>query len=128
MQFKLPLPPTKLRVTIIRLLDAFYEEYQKEKFDLAVQLLAKWYRLPIPPIHWWEYLDGGRTGGVTYDNGEIHMQHPENWKASKSRTQGKQKWIRMVLHEWGHYYLHSNAESKADLFERSFIRGTRKVK
>lgn len=123
---RLILPPLSLRKQVVALLDAYYEAYQQENFSKAIALLSEWYHLDEPTVRWYEYLGGGRTGGQVTEDGVILLQSPENWKRSKSVTQGGLKWTRMVIHEFAHYYLWANCEEKAELFERRFVQGTRK--
>jgi hypothetical protein len=66
-------------------------------------------------VEWFEYLDWGRTAGRTYENGKIHLVHPENWKKGRKYNSERQ-WVNIVYHEMGHYIFWSDAERKADTF------------
>jgi hypothetical protein len=71
--------------------------------------------LKRPQVEWFEYLDWGRTAGRTYENGKIHLVHPENWKKGRKYNSERQ-WVNMVYHEMGHYIFWADAERKADTF------------
>ncbi len=75
-----------------------------------------------PRVRWFEYLDWGKTAGRTYENGDIHLVHPESWKRGRKYNSERQ-WIHTVYHEFGHYVLWSDAERKADGFAYRFVRG-----
>jgi len=78
--------------------------------------------LPRPRVRWFEYLDWGKTAGRTYENGDIHLVHPESWKRGRKYNSERQ-WIHTVYHEFGHYVLWADAEHKADGFAYRFVRG-----
>src|SRR5207244_3238753 len=80
------------------------------------------YHLPRPRVRWFEYLDWGKTAGRTYENGDIHLVHPESWKRGRKYNSERQ-WIHTVYHEFGHYVLWADAERKADGFAYRFVRG-----
>jgi hypothetical protein len=77
-------------------------------------------------VEWFEYLDWGRTAGRTYENGKIHLVHPENWKKGRKYNSERQ-WVNTVYHEMGHYIFWADAERKADTFalrmERNAVNG-----
>ena len=75
-----------------------------------------------PRVEWFEYLDWGRTAGRCYEDGKIHLVHPENWKKGR-KYNSERKWIQTVYHELGHYVLWADAERKADTFACRFVRG-----
>src|SRR5205823_4781054 len=75
-----------------------------------------------PRVAWFEYLDWGRTAGRTYENGAVHLVHPENWKNGRKYNSERQ-WVHTVYHEMGHYVLWADAERKADNFAYRFVRG-----
>ena len=118
-------PPTTIRRRIDDLLARFYDRYQDADFQVALEDLARWYHVKIPTIKWFEYIDGGTTAGRAFEDGPIWLQHPENWKRSKSKMQGKRKWIATVYHEFAHFMMGSEAEKKADTFARRFVAGLR---
>src|SRR5215475_15890835 len=116
------LPPLQERRTIDHYLSSFFHGYRDLEFRRAVSLMCKFYRLKRPRVEWYEYLDWGKTAGKTYENGSIHLVHPENWKRGRKYNSERQ-WIHTVYHEFGHYVLWADAERKADRFAYRFVRG-----
>ena len=55
------------------------------------------------------------AAGRTYENGKIHLVHPENWKKGRKYNTERQ-WVNTVYHEMGHYIFWSDAERKANTF------------
>jgi hypothetical protein len=108
-------PPVKERRMINRLLMAFFREHGVSNFNRAMAQLCRFYRLKRPQVEWFEYLDWGRTAGRTYENGKIHLVHPENWKRGRKYNSERQ-WVNAVYHEMGHYIFWTDAERKADAF------------
>lgn len=108
-------PPLRERRVIDRLLLAFFREHRPSNFNRAIGEICRFYRLRRPQVEWFEYLDWGRTAGRTYEDGKIHLVHPENWKRGRKYNSEKQ-WVNMVYHEMGHYIFWSDAERKADTF------------
>lgn len=119
---RIPVPGIRERRTVDRLLTAYFRDHNLADFRQAIVRLSRFYRLPTPPVHWYEYLDWGKTGGRTYENGRIHLVHPENWKRGRKYCSERQ-WIFTVYHEMGHYVLWSDPERKADTFAWRLIRG-----
>jgi hypothetical protein len=116
------LPGRRERRTVDQLLTRFFREYSLPDFRRAVSMMSRFYRLPSPPVAWFEYLDWGKTAGRTYENGNVHLVHPENWKNGRKYNSERQ-WIHTVYHEMGHYVLWADAERKADNFAYRFVRG-----
>jgi hypothetical protein len=121
------LPPIRERRQIDRLLAGFFHEQRTTDFRQALARIARYYRLPTPRITWFEYLDWGKTAGRTYENGEIHLVHPENWKRGRKYNSERQ-WVSMIYHEMGHYILWTDAERKADTFAAQMVRGLSDVR
>ena len=119
---RIPVPGLRDRRTVDRLLTSFFRDYRVAEFRRAIVQLSRFYRLPTPPVHWYEYLDWGKTAGRTYECGRIHLVHPENWKRGRKYFSERQ-WIFTVYHEMGHYVLWSDPERKADTFAWRQIRG-----
>jgi hypothetical protein len=115
-------PGVRVRRAVDRMLTTFFREYRLHHFHRAIGSLSRFYALPTPRFQWFEYLDWGRTAGRTYENGSIHLVHPENWKRGRKYNSERQ-WIHMVYHELGHYVLWADAERKADMFAYKFVRG-----
>jgi hypothetical protein len=115
-------PGIRDRRTVDQLLTAFFRDYRMASFQRAIGAMSRFYDLPRPRVEWFEYLDWGKTAGRTYENGNIHLVHPENWKRGRKYNSERQ-WIHTVYHEMGHYVLWSDAERKADGFAYRMIRG-----
>lgn len=115
-------PKLRKRRTVDRLLTTFFREHRSGDFGRAIGSLARFYDLPRPRVAWFEYLDWGKTAGRTYENGAIHLVHPENWKRGR-RYNSERQWVHTVYHELGHYVLWADAERKADGFAHRFVRG-----
>lgn len=108
-------PPLKERRMIDRLLAAYFRAHKASNFNRAIAEICRFYRLKRPRVEWFEYLDWGRLAGRTYENGKIHLVHPENWKKGRKYNSEKQ-WMNAVYHEMGHYIFWADAERKADTF------------
>jgi hypothetical protein len=108
-------PPLKERRMINRLLATFFRAHRPSDFNRAIGEICRFYRLKRPRVEWFEYLDWGRSAGRTYENGKIHLVHPENWKNGRKYNSEKQ-WMNAVYHEMGHYIFWADAERKADTF------------
>jgi hypothetical protein len=116
------LPALRDRRAIDRLLSAFFRDYRVFAFRRAIGMLSRFYNLRTPDVQWFEYLDWGKTAGRTYENGRIHLVHPENWKKGRKYNSERQ-WISTVYHEMAHYVFWTDAERKADMFAHRFVRG-----
>ena len=116
------IPNLRERRAVDRLLTGFFRDYAMAAFRRAMRALSHFYDLPTPRVEWFEYLDWGKTAGRTYENGKVHLVHPENWKKGRKYNSERQ-WIHTVYHEMGHYVLWADAERKADNFAYRFVRG-----
>jgi len=116
------LPGLRERRTVDRLLTLYFRHHRLGPFRRAMATMSRFYLLPTPRVDWYEYLDWGKTAGRTYENGRIHLVHPENWKRGRKYNSERQ-WIHTVYHEMGHYVLWADAERKADGFAYQFVRG-----
>ena len=116
------IPNLRERRTVDRLLTGFFRDYAIGAFRRAMRALSRFYDLPTPRVEWFEYLDWGKTAGRTYEDGKVHLVHPENWKKGRKYNSERQ-WIHNVYHEMGHYVLWADAERKADGFAYQFVRG-----
>jgi len=114
------LPPLRQRRSVDRSLRAFFETYASADFRRAIRVVCGFYNLKAPVIEWYEYLDWGKGAGRTYENGRIHLVHPENWKKGRKYNTARQ-WIHTVHHEIGHYLFWADAERKADLFAAAMM-------
>ena len=115
-------PGLRDRRTVDRRLTTFFRAHRELEFRRAIGSLSRFYDLPCPRVAWFEYLDWGKTAGRTYENGDIHLVHPENWKRGRKYNSERQ-WVHTVYHEFGHYVLWADAERKADGFAYRFVRG-----
>ncbi|MDO8432989.1 MAG: hypothetical protein Q7S58_11335 [Candidatus Binatus sp.] len=93
-------------------------------FNRAISALCKYFNVRRPRIEWFEYIDWGKTAGRTYEDGRIHLVHPENWKRGRVYF-SERLWIQMIYHEMGHYLFWTDAERKADIFSRRMVTGLR---
>ena len=115
-------PGVRARRSIDRSLTAFFRAYAPAQFRRAIAGISRFYHLRTPKVEWFEYLDWGKTGGRTLENGKIFLVHPENWKRGR-KYNSERRWIQTVYHEMGHYVLWADAERKADAFAYRFVRG-----
>jgi hypothetical protein len=116
------LPSLRERRSIDRMLQSFFADYAERDFRRAILALSRFYHLPRPKVAWFEYLDWGKTGGRTFEDGKILLVHPENWKRGR-KYNSERRWINTVYHEMGHYVLWADAERKADIFAARMVRG-----
>jgi hypothetical protein len=115
-------PGVRERRTIDRQLTDFFRTYGTAQFRRAVVAISRFYHLPSPRVEWFEYLDWGKSGGRTFEDGKVALVHPENWKRGR-KYNSERRWIQTVYHEMGHYVLWADAERKADAFAYAFVRG-----
>ena len=115
-------PGVRERRSIDRQLSDFFRFDAAPKFRRAIGAISRFYHLRRPEVEWFEYLDWGKSGGRTYENGKILLVHPENWKRGR-KYNTERRWIQTVYHEMGHYVLWADAERKADGFAYRFVRG-----
>ncbi len=119
---KMIIPPTKDRRPIHRALCSFFRTHRQSDFNRAVTAICRFYHLRRPSIEWFEYIDWGRAGGKTYEDGSVHLVHPEHWKKGRKYNSERQ-WVSMVYHEMGHYVFWADAERKADTFAFRMAKG-----
>jgi hypothetical protein len=119
---KMVLPGLRERRRIDKLLTNFFMDYKPAGFRRAMVGLSRFYHLHTPRVVWFEYLDWGKSGGRTYEDGKIHLVHPENWKRGR-KYNSKRRWINTVYHEMGHFIFWADAERKADTFAYRMVRG-----
>ena len=119
---RMVMPGLRERRRIDKLLESFFATYKPAAFRSAIVAVSRFYHLPSPRIAWFEYLDWGKSGGRTFEDGKICLVHPENWKRGR-KYNSERRWINMVYHELGHYILWADAERKADAFAYRMARG-----
>ncbi len=118
-------PPLADRKEIDRNLVTFFREHRPGAFRRAVSTLCRYFNVGRPRVEWFEYIDWGKTAGKTYEDGRIHLVHPENWKRGR-KYKSERMWVQTVYHEMGHYLFWTDAERKADAFQRRMVNGLRK--
>jgi hypothetical protein len=119
------LPPIDRRREMDKNLVAFFRDHHLIDFRRAIADFCRYYHLRRPRIGWYEYIDWGKTAGKTFEDGRIHLVHPENWKRGRVYN-SERMWVQMVYHELAHYLFWTDAESKAETFTRRMVRGLRR--
>jgi hypothetical protein len=117
-------PPVANRREIDRNLGEFFRNHRAPRFNRAISLMCRYFNVRRPRIEWFEYIDWGKTAGRTYEDGRIHLVHPENWKRGRIYF-SERLWIQMIYHEMGHFLFWTDAERKADMFSRRMVTGLR---
>lgn len=117
-------PPLAHRREIDRNLGEFFRNHRAPRFNRAISLMCRYFNVRRPRIEWFEYIDWGKTAGRTYEDGRIHLVHPENWKRGRIYF-SERLWIQMIYHEMGHFLFWTDAERKADMFSRRMVTGLR---
>jgi hypothetical protein len=120
------LPPIDRRREMDKNLVAFFRDHHLIDFRRAIADFCRYYHLRRPRIGWYEYIDWGKTAGKTFEDGRIHLVHPENWKRGRVYN-SERMWVQMVYHELAHYLFWTDAESKAETFTRRMVRGLRRA-
>ncbi|MGB6555551.1 MAG: hypothetical protein WBE78_18810 [Candidatus Binataceae bacterium] len=121
---RMMVPPKIHRRSIDRELVEFFHSHRKAAFNRAVACLCRYFAVRRPRISWFEYIDWGKAAGKTYEDGRIHLVHPENWKRGRIHN-SERMWVQMIYHEMGHYLFWTDAERKADAFMRRMVTGLR---
>src|ERR1700681_919765 len=120
------LPPIDRRREMDRNLVVFFRDHGRIAFRRAIADFCRYYHLRRPRIEWYEYIDWGRTAGKTFEDGRIHLVHPENWKRGRI-YKSERMWVQMVYHELAHYLFWTDAETKAETFTCRMVRGLRRT-
>jgi hypothetical protein len=121
---RMMVPPVAYRREIDKNLAEFFRTHRLAPFRRAIANFCRYYNLKLPRIEWYEYIDWGKTAGKTYEDGRIHLIHPENWKRGRV-YKSERAWIQTLYHEMGHYVFWADAERKADSFQRRMVLGLR---
>jgi hypothetical protein len=119
------LPPIVLRREMDRNLVQFFRAPHNAAFRRAISDFCRFYGVKGPNIEWYEYIDWGKTAGKTFEDGRIHLVHPENWKRCRV-YKSERMWVQTVYHELGHYLFWTDAERKAEAFTFQMVRGLRR--
>ena len=120
------LPPIDRRREMDKNLVAFFRDHHLIDFRRAIADFCRYYHLRRPRIGWYEYIDWGKTAGKTFEDGRIHLVHPENWKRGRVYN-SERMWVQMVYHELAHYLFWTDAEKKAETFTHRMVRGLRRA-
>ena len=120
-------PPIVRRREMDRELVRFFHDHRKAYFRRAVSKFCRYYHVKSPRIEWYEYIDWGKTAGKTFEDGRIHLVHPENWKRGRV-YKSERMWVQMVYHELGHYLFWTDAERKAEAFTHRMVRGLKRAR
>jgi hypothetical protein len=118
-------PPIVQRREIDRRLTLYFKNPRPSMFRRAISDFCRFYGVKRPNIQWFEYIDRGRTAGRTFEDGRIHLVHPENWKRCRVYN-SERMWVQTVYHELGHYVFWSDAERKAEAFMLRMVRGLKR--
>ena len=121
---RMVVPPVAFRREIDGNLSDFFRNHRAMSFRRAVSAFCRYYHIKLPRIEWYEYIDWGKTAGKTYEDGRIHLIHPENWKRCRIHK-SERMWIQTLYHEMGHFLFWTDAEAKADAFQRRMVLGLR---
>lgn len=119
-------PPVLRRREMDRQLVKFFHEHRSAAFRRAVSDFCRFYGVRRPRIEWYEYIDWGKTAGKTFEDGRIHLVHPENWKRGRV-YKSERMWVQTVYHELAHYLFWTDAERKAEVFTHRMVRGLRRM-
>src|SRR2546427_10034106 len=119
-------PPIVRRREMDRELVRFFHDHRKSFFRRAVSKFCRYYHVSSPRIEWYEYIDWGKTAGKTFEDGRIHLVHPENWKRGRV-YKSERMWVQTVYHELAHSLFWSDAERKAEAFTHRMVRGLRRI-
>ena len=118
-------PPVAQRREMDRKLVEFFHHQRPAAFRRAIAEFCRFFAVKTPRIGWYEYIDGGKTAGKTFEDGRIHLVHPENWQRGRI-YKSERMWVQMVYHELAHYLFWTDAETKADAFMLRMVRGLRR--
>jgi len=114
---RIVVPGVRERRKIDSMLREFYSSENDGIFLEAMKRLSAFYQMRTPKVVWRKKIERGRTYGITYANGRIHLIRPRHWSNSEDL------WISVLYHEFGHYVTWARVEEKADLFDQKFRRG-----
>jgi hypothetical protein len=108
-----------------KLVEFFYQQ-RPGVFRQAISDFCRYYAIKTPRIQWCEYIDWGKAAGKTFEDGRIHLVHPENWQRGRIYN-SERMWVQTVYHELGHYLFWTDAERKAEVFTQLMVRGLRRA-
>src|SRR5271167_458982 len=118
-------PSLTHRREIDRRLAEFFHQQKPTIFRRAVADFCRFYAVKAPRIEWYEYIDWGKAAGKTFEDGRIHLVHPENWQRGRIYN-SERMWVQTVYHELAHYLFWTDAERKAEVFTKRMVHGLRR--
>jgi len=89
----------------------------------AIKKFCSFYELPKPIVRMRNSFKDPQCLGQCSEDGLLEFILPSCYHPMRGNK--KNRWIRMVIHELGHYYLWSFAEKKANEFENEMMRRKR---
>jgi hypothetical protein len=119
-------PPIVRRREMDRNLVNFFHDHRASVFRRAIAGFCRYFNVKPPRIEWYEYIDWGKTAGKTFEDGRIHLVHPENWKRGRV-YKSERMWVQTVYHELAHYLFWADAERKAEAFTLRMVRGLKRI-
>jgi len=119
-------PPVIRRREMDRKLVEFFYQQRPGAFRQAISDFCRYYAIKPPRIQWCEYIDWGKAAGKTFEDGRIHLVHPENWQRGRIYN-SERMWVQTVYHELAHYLFWTDAERKAEVFTQLMVRGLRRT-
>lgn len=119
-------PPVVLRRDLDRRLVDFFRHQQLTVFRQAITDFCRYYAVKPARIEWYQYIDWGKAAGKTFEDGRIHLIHPENWKRGRI-YKSERMWVETVYHELAHYLFWTDAERKAEEFTLRMVRGLKRL-
>lgn len=119
-------PPVVMRRDLDRRLVLFFRNQKVAVFRQAIADFCRYYAVKTARIEWYQYIDWGKAAGKTFEDGRIHLIHPENWKRGRI-YKSERMWVETVYHELAHYLFWTDAERKAQEFTLRMVRGLKKL-
>ena len=119
-------PPVARRRDMDRRLVEFFYRQRSGVFRRAISDFCHFYDVKAPRIEWCQYIDWGKAAGKTFEDGRIHLVHPEHWQRGRIYN-SERMWVQTVYHELAHYLFWTDAERKAEVFTQRMVRGLRRV-
>jgi hypothetical protein len=115
-EMKMVLPSIITCRRIYKLLSMYYaDESNRTPFDHAMIILSGFYNIKKPTVRFRRSFGKQKCIGLCSDKGFIEILYPSAYGGNV------QAWIAIVYHEFGHYYFYSNAEDKANEFEKRML-------
>jgi len=129
---KVLMPPKHLCKKMHKLLNTFYENEKNNKRALSIDnykmyreaftIFCNWYELEVPVTNFKKKIDKTKSLGECTESGKIILLYPYVFNKRKQKEKLSCTYLGLVFHEWGHYYLWADAETKALEFELRMIK------